>query len=63
MKVFLDASEIVVFDVKVCPEMPRKQGKAVPEGNGLVPHHDEFGPDQPAMADMYDYFKKDSIDS
>ena len=32
--------------------MPRKQGKAVPEGNGPVPHYNEFGPDQPRMADL-----------
>ena len=43
--------------------MPRKQGKAVPEDNGSVSHHDEFGPDQPTMSDIYRLFKKDSIDS
>ena len=33
--------------------MPRKRSKAVPEGSGPVPHHDEFGSDQPTMADLY----------
>ena len=33
--------------------MPRKQGKAVPEGNDTVPHHDEFRSYQPTMADVY----------
>ena len=33
--------------------MPRKKGKAVPEGNGPVPHRDEFGSDQPTTADLY----------
>ena len=33
--------------------MPRKWSSAVPEGNGSVPHHDEVGPDQPTMADLY----------
>ena len=32
--------------------MPRKQGKAVPEGNDPVPHHDEFGSDEPTMGDL-----------
>ena len=33
--------------------MPRKWSKGVPESNGSVPHHDEFGSDQPTMADLY----------
>ena len=33
--------------------MPRKQSKAVPEGNGPVLHHDEFGSDESMMADIY----------
>ena len=33
--------------------MPRKQGKAVPEGNDPVPHYDEFGSDEPTMGDLY----------
>ena len=32
--------------------MPRKNTKAVPEGNGPVSHHYQFGVDQPAMADL-----------
>ena len=32
--------------------MPRKWSKAVPEGNGLVPH-EEVGSDQPTMADLF----------
>ena len=38
--------------------MPRKEGKAVPEGNGPVPQHDEFGPDQPTLADIYRLFEE-----
>ena len=33
--------------------MLRKKSKAVPEGNGPVPHQDEFGSDQSTMADLY----------
>ena len=33
--------------------MPRKQGKAVPESNDLVSHHDEFESGEPTMADLY----------
>ena len=33
--------------------MPRKWSKAVPEGNGCVPYHDEFRSDQPTMAELY----------
>ena len=33
--------------------MPRKEGKAVPEGNGPVPQQKEFGSDQPTLADVY----------
>ena len=43
----------MILDAEVCPKMPRKWSKAVPEGNGPVPHHDEVGPDQPTMADLY----------
>ena len=38
--------------------MPRKWSKAVPEGNGPVPHQEEFGPDQPTLADVYRLFKE-----
>ena len=38
--------------------MPRKQSKAVPEGNDSVSHHDEFGSDdEPTMADIYQLFE------
>ena len=33
--------------------MPRKQGKASPEGNGPVPQKDGFGSDQHVLADLY----------
>ena len=33
--------------------MLRKKSKAVPEGNGPVPHQDEFESHQPTMADFY----------
>ena len=33
--------------------MPRKESEAVPEGNGLVPQQEQFGSDQPTMADVY----------
>ena len=33
--------------------MPRNWSKAVPEGNGPVPQHNEFRPDQPTLADIY----------
>ena len=32
--------------------MLRKQIEAVPESNGPVPHQDEFGADQPTIADL-----------
>ena len=31
--------------------MPRKESEAVPEGNGPVSRQEEFGPDQPTLAD------------
>ena len=33
--------------------MPRKKSKAVPEGNGPVPHNDGFVCGEPTMADLY----------
>ena len=33
--------------------MPRKESKAVSEGNGPVPRQDKFGSDQPTMADLH----------
>ena len=38
--------------------MPRKQDKAVPEGNDPVPQHDEVGPDQPTSADIHRLFEE-----
>ena len=38
--------------------MPRNWSKAVPEGNGPVPQHDEFGPDQLTLTDMYRLFEE-----
>ena len=38
--------------------MPRKQGKAVPEGSGPIPQHDEFRPDQPMLVGMYRVFEE-----
>ena len=32
--------------------MPRKWSKAVPKGNGPVPHHDQFGSQKPTMVDL-----------
>ena len=34
-------------------ERPRNRSKAVPEGNGPFPHHDEFGSGEPTMAEVY----------
>ena len=33
--------------------MPRKESEAVPEGNGSVPQQEEFGSNQPTLADVY----------
>ena len=38
--------------------MPRKQGKAVPEGNGPVLRHDELGSLKPTMADLCQLFEE-----
>ena len=38
--------------------MPRKWSKAVPEGNDLAPHHDEFGSREPTLADTYRMFEE-----
>ena len=37
--------------------MPGKWSKAVPEGNGPVPH-DEVWPNQPTVADLYRIVKE-----
>ena len=33
--------------------MPQKQSKAVPEGDGSFPYHDELGFDEPTMVELY----------
>ena len=33
--------------------MPRKENRAVPEGNDHVPQQEEFGSGQPTLADVY----------
>ena len=38
--------------------MPQKQGEAVPEDDDSVPRHDELGPDQPILADIYRLFEE-----
>ena len=41
------------LDVEGCPNMPWNWSKAVPEDSGLIPQHEEFGLDQPTLADIY----------
>ena len=48
---FQDSSVLVFLDVEVYSNMPRS--KAAPEGNGPVHQQEEFGPDQPTLADVY----------
>ena len=43
--------------------MPRKESGAVPEGNSFVPHQNEFGSGQPAIADLYRLVKERFIQS
>ena len=38
--------------------MPRNWSKVVPEGSGPVPQQEEFGSDQPTMADMHQLFEE-----
>ena len=38
--------------------MPRNWSRAVPEGNGPVPQQEQFGPDQPTLADGYRLFEE-----
>ena len=38
--------------------MPRNWSKAVPESNGPVPQKEEFGSDQPTLADVYRMIEK-----
>ena len=46
----------VTFDQST--NIPRKEDKAVFEGNGPVPHQEEFGPGQPTLADVYRMMEK-----
>ena len=46
------------LDIVVYPNMPRNWSKAVPEGKGPVPQQEEFGTDQPTLADVYRLFKE-----
>ena len=48
----------MVLGAEVYSKMPRNWSKAVPEGNGPIPHQDEFGPDQPTSADVYRRFEE-----
>ena len=41
------------LDVEANPNISRNRSKAVPESNGLVPHHDKFGSGEPTKADLY----------
>ena len=43
---------MVFLDVDVYPNMPWNRSTPVPEGNGPI-RHDELGPDQPTLADLY----------
>ena len=53
-KVLYDTSANRLLGVEVNPEIPRKQTKTAPDGNGPVPRHDEFGFGEPTMmADRY----------
>ena len=38
--------------------MPRKESKAVAEGNGPIPQQEEFGSGEPTLADVYRMFKE-----
>ena len=44
---------LVVLDVEINPEIPQKQSKTVPRGNGPVPRHDEFGSGKPSMVNLH----------
>ena len=58
-RVFYHAtSGIVVLNVKVYPEMPRKKSKAVPEGNGPIPQ-DKSGLGGLTMEEMRRLFSKE----
>ena len=47
---------LVVLDVEVYPNISRNWRKVIPEGNGLVHQQEEFGSDQPTLADTYRHF-------
>ena len=47
---------LVVLDVEVYPNISRHWSTAVPEYNGLVHQQEEFGSDQPTLADAYRRF-------
>ena len=47
---------LVLLDVEVYPNISRNWRKAIPEGNGLVHQQEEFGSDQPTLADTYRLF-------
>ena len=46
------------LNVEVYPIMPRKESKAIPEGNGPVPQQEEVGSGQPMLADVYRMVKE-----
>ena len=48
---------LVCFGADVNPKMPRTETKAVPEGNGPIPH-DDYGSGEPIMAELYRVFKE-----
>ena len=53
-RVFYRTSDL---GAEVNSNMSRNRSKAVPEGNGPVPHRGEFGSGEPTMADLYQMFK------
>ena len=55
VRVFYHSSGIVVLGVEVISVMPRMHSKAVPEGNGPVPHHDKFESDPRWWRTYIDY--------
>ena len=51
-------STIVFLAVEGYPSMPRNWSKAVPEGNGPAPQQKEFGPHQPTLVNLYNFFEE-----
>ena len=41
--------------------MPRNWSEMVPEGSAPVPRQEEFGPDQPTLADVYRLFEESFV--